>query len=169
MTRVDWAMGAVVATVSFLSGCNSSSGVTTVPVTGSVTYKGSPVEGAQVVFSSVSPGGRTASGTTDAQGAFTLTTYVGPTEQPKGAVAGDYTVTVSKVDSSAVAAPVDSSTEEGRKQMMTMMTSGVQKPGAKAAGPKSLLPEKYADPKKSDLKASVAAGTPNEFKFELKD
>lgn len=35
--------------------------------------------------------------------------------------------------------------------------------------PKSLIPERYADPQNSGLSADIKAGGPNELKFELKE
>jgi hypothetical protein len=37
------------------------------------------------------------------------------------------------------------------------------------AVPKSLIPERYADPAKSGLTADIKAGGPNEFTFDLKE
>jgi hypothetical protein len=88
---------ALIAVLSLL-GCSSGHG--TASVSGTVLYKNQPVDGATVIFH---PKGDTtkakpAQGKTNSGGHFTLTTYFGPTEQPAGALPGDYTVTVSKID-----------------------------------------------------------------------
>src|SRR5687768_8641325 len=65
------------------------------PVQGKVLFKQQPAEGAQVVFQPVGGAGEaqplTPSGTTAADGSFTLNTY----PHGEGAVAGDYVVLVS--------------------------------------------------------------------------
>jgi len=56
-------------------GCGgSTSTVATVPVTGTVTLDGKPVEGAAVSFAPKTKGCRAAFGRTDASGKFKLTT-----------------------------------------------------------------------------------------------
>lgn len=61
------------------------------PVRGKVTFQGAPVAGADVsFFPSPSHGGPSSRGVTDAQGNFTLTTYV----RDDGAPAGTYRVTI---------------------------------------------------------------------------
>lgn len=73
------------------SGCGGS-GVTLYPVTGTVVYRGEPVEGATVTFRNEEA--RTiATVVTDAQGGFELTTY----GTGKGAAPGRHVVTVTKV------------------------------------------------------------------------
>ena len=71
--------------VCLLAGC----GTRPVPVKGVVTYEGRPLPHAFVVFIAQEPGGRDASGVTDAQGAFQLSTF-----QTTGALPGLYKVTV---------------------------------------------------------------------------
>jgi hypothetical protein len=65
----------------------------TYPVSGTITWKGQPVEGAVVVF--VPTGDfEPAAGTTDAAGKYQLTTFVAG----DGAQAGEYRVKVSKYE-----------------------------------------------------------------------
>ena len=61
-----------------------------IPVSGTVTYRGKPLDGANVTF--VPKGSRPASGQTDAQGRFTLQTF----SSGDGVVAGDHVVCVVK-------------------------------------------------------------------------
>lgn len=119
----------------------------TVAVKGSVVYNNSPVEGAAVMFQR--DGARPATGQTDEEGNFTLTTF----GENDGAIPGEYVVTITKMES----AP-EPTGEVGREP-----------PKAAASKPKSLLPVKYSEPKSSDLKETVSAPGPNEFTFELKD
>ncbi len=75
LPRVAAARGGLVGVV-LLAGCNALPSV--VPVSGTVTYHGKPVEGATVTFSRGN-GDRTkgdvAVGTTDASGRYELTTH----------------------------------------------------------------------------------------------
>ena len=137
-----------------LVGCSGSNGddnrPSRVPVTGSITYKGQPVEGAQVVFSPKSPDGTAAAGTTDESGRFELTTFT----DNDGAIPGSYNVTVSKHEARPPAPEFDDASYD---------------PDAKPLPPaKSLLPVKYKDPGKSALTADVAEGQA-EFQFDLQD
>jgi hypothetical protein len=112
---------------------------------------GEPVEGADVAFMA-SGASHAASGKTDAQGKFSLTTL----EKP-GAVPGTHTVTISKYESASTTAmkPED--------YMAQMQPGSAQAP----EGPKSLLPKKYADPANSGLSATVKEDGENDFTFEL--
>ena len=58
----------------------------TIQVTGTVTYRGKPVQGAHVTFTP--QGNRSASGETDAEGRFTLLSFA----PGDGAVAGEHVV-----------------------------------------------------------------------------
>jgi hypothetical protein len=124
-----------------LLGCGQS-GPRLVPVTGLVTLDGTPVAGAGVMFKPAGAGNLPpASATTDAEGKFSLATL----NQP-GAALGEYQVSVVKQE-----------------------TSGVGEFGAVApGGPKIkwIVPQKYAMPEKSTLKAAVTEKD-REFKFEL--
>jgi hypothetical protein len=132
--------------VAAVTGCGGpKGGPATIEVTGTVTLNGSPVDGANVLFSPDigSSDGRLASqATTDSAGRFKLSTHVGGGKFKSGIVPGKYVVTILKLDP---AAPKNTFT-----------------------APKNLLPPKYNDAKTSLLKADVAAGQPNDFQFELK-
>ena len=65
-------------------------------VTGTVTQGGQPLEGARVVFIPDGGAGEGASGMTDADGRFVLTTSTG--NEGSGTKPGAYRVTVSKVE-----------------------------------------------------------------------
>lgn len=121
----------------------------TVKVTGTVTYRGQPLEGARVMFDCA--GGRPASATTDASGRFTLETF----GAEDGAILGEHTVTVSKY----VAVPGGAGPAAGQDEMRS--------PGAPPI--RQTVPGRYTTPGTSPLKASVTAQGPNDFTFELTD
>ena len=81
-----------------LLGCSGAHG--TASVSGTVLYKGQPVEGATVIFhpKGETPTAKPAQGKTDSGGHFSLAIYFGPGDQPSGALPGDYSVTVTKID-----------------------------------------------------------------------
>jgi len=128
-----------------LLGCSSSHG--TANVAGNVLYKNQPVDGATVNFlpKGEGPTAKPAHGKTDGSGRFTLTTYFGPTEQPAGALPGDYAVTITKIDE----------------------PQGAYDPH-KDPPLKNHLPLKYSTPQQSPLTATIKAGS-NQVEFKLED
>lgn len=121
-------------------------------VTGTVTYQGKPVDGAVVSFR-CEQAGKMATGTTDLQGRFTLTTH----PDGAGAVVGTHTVTVAKFAAPAGGGPAAS------------MDDMVAQAKAPPLPPANALPARYADPAQSGLTFTVSASGPNEFAIELKD
>ncbi len=134
-----WALGAGMA-MAGLWGCGPSR-PKTVPVTGTVTYRNAAVDGAKVMF--MAPNAPPATGTTDAQGKFTLTTF----ENGDGAAEGSYKVSITK-----------------RQEV-----PDPKQPDSPYKLTKDLLPVRYSNPTQTDLTAEVKAGQPNDFKFELRD
>lgn len=130
-----------------------------VPVQGTVNFKGAPVEGATVTFTSdKSP--IPASGVTDASGKFKLTSY----DTSDGAIAGDHTVTIMKV---AAAAATPALTQENMKEKMANDIGMMSKGKTSEIKPELVLPAKYADAKTSGEKRTVVKGEANDFKFDL--
>jgi hypothetical protein len=125
--------------LTLTAGCGSGRPKCVV-VGGVVTYRGKPLEGATVVF--ISATSRPATGSTDAQGRFTLQTF----SAGDGVVLGDHVVCVTKTI-------VDPTITEKTPYPRTT----------------SLLPSRYGTPLKSPLKATVTAGGPNDFHFDLTD
>ena len=128
----------------------------TIRVTGTVKYHGQPLAGAAVSF--FTGAGRAASGITDDQGRFQLSTF-GPND---GALAGKHTVTITK-----------------RVKVASEKVSGafhVEK-GMSHLDPKhpaevmiaNFLPERYGDFQHTSLSADVSAAGRNDFTFELAD
>lgn len=121
------------------------------PVSGKVTYNGSPVEGASVTFSSPTA---SAFAITDAEGKYKLTTAGGDKVS-----LGQYQVSIVKKDAPAPpAAATDSA---------SYVPPDPNAPPP--APPKDLLPAKYALPTTSQLTATVTADGKNEFDFPLTD
>jgi len=120
-------------------------------VSGTITYKGEPVEGATVTFSPSDGGKHIGSAVTGSDGKYVLKT-AGET----GAVAGAYSVLVVKREEVA---------EDSEEKAHSEAEAGKE---VDAAEPKSLIPEKYAS-KKGGLTAEIKAGEAGVFDFELKD
>lgn len=138
-----------------ITGCGGEDYPATYPVTGVVTYHEKPVEGADVVLVPSSPDIRSAGGSTDAEGKFTVQTYFDPQNQLEGAMTGEYTVTISKQAKADI--PQGLKPEE---EMAYYMKHGQQK---------SPLPKKYSTPATSGFKVSVGDAPPEPLMLELKD
>lgn len=126
-----------------LSGCGGGSGVKTYPVKGTVNYKGAPLADAVVTF--YPDQGRPAAGTTDAQGAFFLSTI----NSKDGAPAGTYRVAIA----------------EATLETPPMPLPGEPEPQAKPPR----FPARYTDQYQSKLSAEVKAEGENNLTFDLTD
>ena len=131
------------------AGCSKSSGPKLYPVRGKITYKGAPVDGANVMFRAVD-GNASGAGRTDASGAYQITSQWGT-----GLPEGEYLVSVTKFEERPMAA------EEKE-------TYNPQLANMEAPPPKSLIPMKYQSPEQSGLKASVSKSGVT-FDFDLTD
>lgn len=143
-------------------GCGGSGFPDPVPVSGKVTYKGKPVEGAQVTFLSQSEGARSASGRTDANGNFSLTTF----NTNDGAIPGEYVVTISKIETTTGGETTDVEAGQFGADYAAGMEAAAKGISSTEMG-KSELPRKYAKAAESGLQRSVAEGQRNEFSFDL--
>ena len=151
----------VVATFVISTGCGSGNPFDTVPVTGSVTLDGQPVEGATVIFQ---PTGdhKAATATTDSSGEFTLTTG----ESGDGAMPGVYKVTVFKTKMEPGADLSGLSFEEAALKAKQEDDERLKKyPGGMPT--QDLLPVKYKDAGKSGLTFEVKRDAENNFAIEL--
>ena len=151
-------VGMLAGLVCFSSGCGSEkkgNREPTFPVTGKITYKGRPIEGADVTFYCKEKD-RSAFGRTDSEGAFKLTTFA----SNDGAVPGKHVVVVTKVDVPPPTKIADISDPAYQPPKEGQSTS----PPAK-----KLLPARYMDVKTSDLIAVVNGDGPNDMTLELKD
>ena len=138
-----------VALMATVVGCGSSHPPLTI-VTGTVTYDGEPLADAVISIMPESGGGwdattsaspRPASGKSDAEGKFKLTTTFPDGAIVDGAVEGDYTVLVIKLEEMEIEEgdgnepPVDGA--DPSAQMMSMMDDDLN------TGTKSLILEKF--------------------------
>ena len=136
-----------------LLGCDQSS-LRTFPVTGKITYQGELVEGAEIGFvPQGDPHVKPARGTSGEDGQYRLNVYVTPDNQPKGAMAGYYKVTVQKV----VTPKLDRDVEYHERIMNPQLM------------PKNLLPEIYSQVDSTPFSATVTTDGTNEFDFTLED
>ena len=136
--RSFWFLFFIAAT----SGCSAGN---TYPVRGRVLLDELPVANAAVTFMPVDGKGRPATGFTDSDGVFRLTTY----KQDDGAPRGDYIVVVSRSD----AVPPPPEAEPGDIKSVNDHYKGL-----KAKRPKSPpLPPIYAIAAQSTLRVTVPA------------
>jgi hypothetical protein len=146
-------LAGVIGLSSFV-GCSGGPKIPqTLAVSGKVTYQDKPLAGAEVGFVSSSDNKEVlaARGVTNDAGEFTLSTYIDPQHTVSGATPGEFAVTVSK-----------SETMDEAKMMEQFKTN----PNMEF---KKLVPAQYTNPKETPLKATVAAGKPNQFEFKLED
>ena len=153
MNKKSYSAACVALLLVLSLGCKGGDVLQTEPVNGTVTYKGSPVEGANVMFTpAAETGGSTpAVAITDAKGHYELQTLRG--EVGAGTTSGEYIVSVSKTE--MVPTGETTTTPEGKTE--------------KVMEGHDVLPEQYKSPKKSPLRATVEEGKPNEFNFDLTD
>lgn len=126
-------------TMLVFAGCGSG-GLPQADVSGKVTFRGNPIPNVLVSFTPERGPG--ASGKTDAEGNYSLST----SKPGDGAVIGQHTVTVSQ------------------PQQGMILEKG--KPPRMAPPPKMVIPPKFASTESSGLTASVKAGD-NSIDFEL--
>ena len=124
-----------------IAGCGRT-GTETLKAGGTVTYHKKPLADVCVTFTPES--GRPATGETDAEGRFTLSTF----QPDDGAVPGKHNVSIS---------PSGAPTMPG--------TAEAKRATAKVAP----FPVKFSNTRTSGLSANVEAGSPNDFTFDLTD
>lgn len=141
-----------VAAMTFLGGCGSSEeeGPELAPVTGVVTYNGSPLADASVTFDPESGPG--AGAATDANGKFELRTG-----NRDGAVVGTHKVAV---------LAEEEETYLSEEELEKLEEEGKKPPEPEE--PKSLIPAKYAETETSGLTFDVTDGS-NHFEIKLVD
>jgi hypothetical protein len=148
-----------VVVLTFLTaGCSGPSHPATAPVSGVVTYKGSSVDEAVVVFASPA-GGRPATAITDGQGKFRLSTFA----EYDGAMPGNYKVTVNKTTKDT---SPPKSQEELNAEFERQQQTGQAPPPPVV---QFLVPEKYLTAEKTPLEFTVKADKNEEAHFELTD
>jgi hypothetical protein len=138
-----------------VAGCGGPKGIPTNYVEGLVTLDGQPLEDALVTFHPVASDGKTATGNADATGKYTLTTEGGLPQ--KGALEGDYTVTVTKMEIKQVprqsSGPARPASQYDEPEMDTIQTL--------------ITPKPYSTVTTTSLTATVVKGK-NDIPLELK-
>ena len=149
----------VILVLIFLSGCKKPKINGLVPVQGTVTYKGEPIEDAAVCFTpkNFKTGDRLGTGKTGAQGRFELRTI-----GELGVLPGEYAVVVIKNE----LIPGKQSTRQPKVDPKTGREIPVR-PVPPEIRP--LLPKRYSDPKTSDLNIVVGTGGLRNVRLELVD
>lgn len=130
-----------------LNGCGGeeSSGPVTVPVSGTLFMDNKPLADAEVNFLFE---GFTGTGKTDAEGKFQLV---------QGAVVGENKVFITKWDGDKFEINPDEGMDEG--QFEAMNDPAIGSGGAPApSGPKQLIPARFSDPVKTEIKFPVPEG-----------
>lgn len=162
-----WKCLPVLAIALVITGCGS--GPSLYKAGGTVTYKGQPVSNAAVTFYYGEDDGNFAVGQTDTNGKFNLS-YLG---SPKGAKPGKCNVSVTKFETTSVAAPKTTDPLEMTKAMAKIGDEQKKKQGAgggEPAGPKNDLPAKYANVKTSGLTYEITTDEKkNDFAIVLAD
>ena len=120
-------------------------------IEGTVTYKGAPVEEANISFSPTASEGVSAFGHTDAKGKYVIQTLHGAVG--RGTTPGEYKVTITKT--------VGIPTGEKRK-----IPGGSEFEVMKY---EEMLPKAYVSITSTPLTVTVTKGGPNKFDFDLVD
>lgn len=142
-----------------LTGCGEP-GLGTVKVEGTLLVDGQPMEGVFLIFNPDNAGGRAASGRTDAQGKYSLTTEI----NGDGALPGSYKISVTKHENPANDLPteVDPNDEASMDAIYNAIdTSKPQKS-------KNMIDRQYENHLGSGLIATVESGGNNVFDFDVK-
>jgi hypothetical protein len=129
----------LVVALLVVGGCGRSDRPPLGKVSGVVKLDGTPVPNASVMFTPIA-GGRPASGTTDAAGRFSLTTF----DQGDGALIGEHRVTVICVETTGLPQTSDGLSGE-------IGPEGIQE--------KWITPQKYSLPETSGLTQTVERNT----------
>lgn len=141
------------------AGCSETS-IGTVPVTGSVELDGKPVAGATVIFKPDAQG-RAASGTTDAEGKFKLTTEV----NGDGALPGSYRVAVTKYEGGGLDLPEVENPSDPAS--IDAIYKAAEKQGKTGKEAKNVIAAKFGNPDGSGLTAEIKDSGTNDFAFKV--
>ncbi len=135
--------------ILFLAGCETSHS-NLVTVTGNVSYRGKPVEGATIAFRGAGSA-EPAIGITDVNGEFLLATGGNP-----GAKTGEHIVTVTKYVVNGGQPDDHASMEEAGRRNHNSTS-------------RSEIPSRYASPSETDMRCTVKPTDANHFALVLTD
>lgn len=164
---VLYALAGILALVVFITGVRAWTSRASRPrdlirgVGGVVSFEGGPVAGALVTFHPRSLAGKAAFGITDGGGQFELALMT--SEGWRGAMPGDYDVTVTKIVSHDTSSPEE--WEESGKP--AYRPDAVRYEAGAAPRGMNLLPQKYASPETSGLSAELHPSGERHFEFSL--
>lgn len=145
--------------VAAASGCGGGSDRPRLAqASGIVTLDGEPVEGAIVNFLPVA-GGRLATGTTDATGRYTLTTF----DRNDGAAVGEHYIGVVKMGGDGMQQLAQAEVPADEEGLLPDLSA----PGVKQPEIEYLVPERYGNPKESQLKLTVPTGGTDNLNIAL--
>ncbi|MGL6194781.1 MAG: carboxypeptidase-like regulatory domain-containing protein [Thermoguttaceae bacterium] len=144
-------------------GCGSSGLKGLAKVEGTVHYNNEPLAGATVIFGTKTPEGRSATGITDENGKFKMTTLV----SNDGVMPGEYVVSIMKysepdVDAAENAPPVEAGQFDEK-------SAGLSARSKAKNDMQMLIPERYSNPATSGLTASISKKGEKDLKFDLVD
>jgi hypothetical protein len=142
-----------------LAGCSRGKAV---KVEGVLTLDGKPFPGATVVFVPAEGNGRSASGLSEEDGSFRLTTF----KPDDGALPGEYKITVSFVEAEKSTETGDPMERDNKSKMAffsKMSPEGRAKEKAREQKARKPVPEVYTDLNRTPLRCTV----PVEGKVEL--
>jgi len=137
-----------------LAGCGAQA--KPVKVAGIVALDGKPFSGATVTFSPAEGSGKSASGRSEEDGSFQLTTF----KPDDGAVPGEYKITVSFSETETTTGGGDPMKmgDKSRMEFFSRMSPEVRlKEEAKQKKARKPVPELYSDVSKTPLKCTVPA------------
>ena len=143
-----------------------------VRVEGQIRYRGTPIAGATVIFMADNGSGEGASGTTDANGRYRLTSGFGGQNAGLGIAAGTYIVCVQKV----VRTETNVDPDVAAHRRGDFDYDELQRRLAARGGERGvffttehLLPHKYVSPATTPLRATVERGGVSTLNFNLTD
>ncbi len=136
------------------AGCGGDDLTRRYSASGSVTYKGEPLESGEIIFAPVDPNQGFAASAVIQNGSFTLTTMT----EKDGAVPGQYKVAVTSRDIDVAKL----------KSASGRLTTNPAVLGKAIRSAKSLVPKKYESSSSSPLTAEVKPQS-NSFSFDLVD
>jgi|GEM_PF-4281895 len=142
------------------------------PAAGIVTYHGSPLSDATVVFLSPQSkkSGWTCAGKADASGKFAMSTVFAPGTETSGVPEGHYTAIVLKTPQATAASsqPMDMKAYD---EMSRKKSSDQSDPNSapQSTAPPSLVPAKYGTDSTSDLKVNIEKAGDSNIELKLVD